>query len=116
MLSETSGDFADVPEHPEIAPAASNANTVTNALSVFMFLLRGIPTEFRWSVQGILPRLSLATFVRAMAIDVGSLFHGLSGSSSILSPGFFASSDRVRAFLFLFRPHVFLLLRSEAYA
>jgi hypothetical protein len=37
MLSETSGDFADDPEHPERIPATTNASTLTDNLNVFMF-------------------------------------------------------------------------------
>src|SRR5580704_1719695 len=46
MLSETSGDFADVPEHPERIPTTINASSPTDNLSVFMFSSEGEGTHF----------------------------------------------------------------------
>src|ERR1700722_7375899 len=37
MLSETSGDFAGAPEHPERNPITTNANGLTDNLSIFIF-------------------------------------------------------------------------------
>jgi hypothetical protein len=39
MLSETSGDFAEAPEHPNMAPLARRVNEASNNLVVFIFFL-----------------------------------------------------------------------------
>jgi hypothetical protein len=36
-LPETSGDFAEAPEHPNVAPMASSVSKIKDNLAVFMF-------------------------------------------------------------------------------
>src|ERR1700676_986259 len=105
MLSETSGDFADVPKQPDKIAAANRVSNVADNLSFFMFLLCRTRTECGAVVNRWLAGLAFAAFMSAMAIDVWCLFHGLARGTAILTGGCRARTNGVRALLFFCRGH-----------